>query len=99
MNMHDIILFVILPVLTVALLMSFARFLRGPSLPDRVVALDFMSTLGIGISAVFAIATDEWVFLDVATVIALTAFLATIAFAYYIEQRRTPVDGMGSDDA
>ncbi len=98
MNMHDITLFGILPALTIALLMSFARFLRGPSLPDRVVALDFMSTLGIAISAVFAIATDEWVFLDVATVIALTAFLGTIAFAYYIEQRRTPVDGMGTDD-
>jgi multicomponent Na+:H+ antiporter subunit F len=99
MTMHDIALFAIMPVMTIALLMSFLRFLRGPSLPDRVVALDFMSTVGIGIAAIFAIATDEWAFLDVATVIALTAFLGTIAFAYYIEQRRTPVDGMGTDDS
>jgi len=60
--------------------------LRGPSLPDRVMALDLLTTLGIGVIAVYAIATDQPAFLDVAIATALISFLGTVAFAYYIER-------------
>ena len=43
----------------------------------------------IGIIAFVAIVSDESGLFDVATVLALTTFLGTIAFAYYIEQRGT----------
>jgi multicomponent Na+:H+ antiporter subunit F len=46
-----------------------------------------MTTLGIAVVAAYAIATDQPIFIDVATVVALVSFLATIAFAYYIEKR------------
>jgi len=87
MNLQDLILLVILPLLSVAVILAFVRLVRGPSLPDRVVALDLMSTLGIGIIATYAIATEQPVFLDVASVLALITFLGTVAFAYYLEQR------------
>jgi multicomponent Na+:H+ antiporter subunit F len=87
MNLHDLILMVILPLLSVAIILAFVRLVRGPSLPDRVVAMDLMSTLGIGVIAAYAIATDQPVFLDVASVLALITFLGTVAFAYYLEQR------------
>jgi multicomponent Na+:H+ antiporter subunit F len=87
MNLQDLILMVILPLLSVAVILAFVRLVRGPSLPDRVVALDLMSTLGIGIIAAYAIATEQPVFLDVASVLALITFLGTVAFAYYLEQR------------
>ena len=73
--------------LAVAVVLAFLRLLRGPSLPDRVVALDLMTTLGIAVVAAYAIATDQPVFIDVATVVALVSFLGTIAFAYYMEKR------------
>ncbi len=76
-----------LPILMVAIALVFIRLVRGPSLPDRVVALDLMTTLGIAIGAVYAIATHQAIFIDVATVIALVSFLGTIAFAYYLEKR------------
>jgi multicomponent Na+:H+ antiporter subunit F len=41
----------------------------------------------MGIIAVYAIATEQAVFLDVATVVALIAFLGTIAFAAYLQRR------------
>ena len=74
------------PLLAVAVLLAFVRLVRGPTLPDRVVALDLIATLMIGIVAVYAIATHEAVLLDLAIVLALISFLGTVAFAHYIER-------------
>ena len=87
MTLDDFTLYVILPVLALAVVMVFVRLVRGPSLPDRVVAIDLMNTLGIGIIASYAIATGQVAFLDVAIAMALISFLGTVAFAYYIERR------------
>ena len=69
--------------LTVAL--SFFRLRQGPSLPDRVVALDLLTTVGIAVTAVYAMVMDQPSIMDVATVLALISFLGTIAFAYYVD--------------
>jgi multicomponent Na+:H+ antiporter subunit F len=73
--------------LMVAIILAFVRLMRGPSLPDRVVALDLTSTLSLGIIAAFAVASGETVYLDVGIVLALIAFLGTVAFARYLEKR------------
>ena len=71
-----------------AIVLAFLRLVRGPSLPDRVVALDLVTILAVAFSALFAIAADEPAFLDVAIALALVAFLATIAFARFAERRK-----------
>ena len=73
--------------LALASVLSVYRVLRGPSLPDRVVALDLIATLVVGITIVYSIQTDTAVILDVAIVFALIAFLGTVAFASYIERK------------
>ncbi|MBV7339205.1 cation:proton antiporter [Chloroflexi bacterium TSY] len=70
------------------LLVAF-RVARGPHLLDRVVALDFMAVVAVGMLGVYAIATDQPAYLDVAAVIALLSFLSTVGFAYYVERQRT----------
>lgn len=87
MNLTDLALYVALPMLTVAILLTLVRLGKGPQMPDRVVALDLLSTLGIGILAVYAMGTNQPVYLDAATFLALISFLGTIAFAYYLEKR------------
>jgi multicomponent Na+:H+ antiporter subunit F len=72
--------------LTVAFIMAVIRMVRGPSLPDRIVALDLISYLAIGFIAVTTLVSGQGVFLDVALALALIAFLAVIAFARYVEQ-------------
>lgn len=89
MNLQDLIFFFILPVLTMAMLLAFVRLVRGPSLPDRVVALDLMATIVIGIVSVYSIATGQSAYLDVAVILALIAFLGTVAFAYYIQREES----------
>jgi len=77
---------VALALVGVAVLLSFVRLVRGPDLANRVVAVDLLSALGVGIAGVAAVASGDPVYLDVALVLALIAFLGTVAFARYAEQ-------------
>lgn len=72
--------------LSSALFLAFYRLVRGPSLPDRVIALDTIGTISVGFIAVYSIMTNRPVFLDIAIVLALIAFLGTVAFARYLEK-------------
>jgi multicomponent Na+:H+ antiporter subunit F len=76
-----------LTMLSIALLLAFVRLARGPSLPDRVIALDLISILAAASTAVYAVLAGESVFLDVAIVLALISFLGTVAFARYLEKQ------------
>jgi multicomponent Na+:H+ antiporter subunit F len=77
-------------ILGVAIIASLARLLVGPSLPDRVVALDLIGFLSIGLLSVFSIVTQRYELLGVALVAALILFLGTAAFALYLERRAEP---------
>jgi multicomponent Na+:H+ antiporter subunit F len=77
---------VVLPLLSLAVLLTFVRLARGPSLPDRVIAFDLLATLGIAVLAAYSVATDQPAFLDVGLVLALVSFLGTVAFAHYMER-------------
>ncbi|MBN2470797.1 MAG: cation:proton antiporter [Anaerolineae bacterium] len=87
MTLTDVALLIVLPLLIGSIVLTFIRLVRGPKLPDRVVALDFLSMIGISITAVYAIASGQPLFLDVALVLALISFLGTVALAFYIERR------------
>lgn len=76
-----------LGVLSIALLFTFYRLVRGPSIPDRVVALDASATLIVGMICLYSITSAEPVFLRVAMVVALVSFVGTVAFAYYLQMR------------
>jgi len=72
---------------TVALVLVIYRIMRGPTLPDRVLALDMLVSVGIGYVAIIAIKTGYMLYLDIAISLGLVGFLATVAFARYILQR------------
>jgi multicomponent Na+:H+ antiporter subunit F len=73
--------------LSIAMALAFSRLVRGPTLPDRVIALDLFAILSTGFLTVYAIDSEQQVYLDVAIVLALIAFLGTVAFALYMERR------------
>jgi multicomponent Na+:H+ antiporter subunit F len=76
-----------LALLTLAVLLSFVRLARGPSLADRILALDTMTTLAIGYISVLAVRTGIMLYLDVAIALGLVGFLSTIALARYLLHR------------
>lgn len=77
-----------------AIVLVAIRLLRGPSLPDRVIALDLLGTVAAGAVGIFAIEREEPVILYVAILLALLLFVGTVAFSYYLE--RSPAIGEGS---
>lgn len=76
--------------LAAAMVLAAWRIVRGPSLPDRVVGLDLMALLAICMIGLLALTTGAAAYLDAALALALVAFLGTIAFARYAEQRQAP---------
>jgi len=74
--------------LFVLLLCSFLclyRILRGPTAPDRVVAIDILGILVVGFCAVLGISTGRNWYMDIGIAWGLQSFVATIALAKYIE--------------
>ena len=72
--------------LVVALLAAAYRLIAGPTLSDRVVALDMISMLLVVFLVVFKMISGVNAYIYVAIGLALISFLATVAFAHYIER-------------
>jgi len=87
MSLYEYLYYIILPILSLSILLVFIRFVKGPNIVDRVLALDLIITIGLGIIAVYSMISLQATFLDIAMILALIAFLGTIAFSYYLEKR------------
>ena len=71
--------------LGVALLIAVVRLVKGPTLPDRIVAMDLIGVLVVSLIVVLAASTEVTATLDAAIVIALIGFVGTLAYATYVE--------------
>lgn len=89
MNLETYLIYVIMPILCLAIIFVFIRFLKGPQIVDRVISLDLIITIGVGVIGIFSIISNKSNFLDDAMILALIAFLGTVAFSYYLEKRNT----------
>ncbi len=87
MDLSNYINYVILPILAISVLLIFIRLFKGPTVADRVIALDLLITTGVGMITVYSISVEQSVFIDVAMILALIAFLGTIAFSFYLRKR------------
>ncbi len=72
--------------LGLALLIAVVRLVKGPTLPDRIVAMDLIGVLVVGLIVVLAASTGIRATLDAAIVIALIGFVGTVAYATYVER-------------
>lgn len=70
--------------LLIAVALVVVRLIRGPTLADRILALDVITTLAIGLIATFAVRTGFTLYLDIAIALGLLGFLSTVAFARYL---------------
>jgi multicomponent Na+:H+ antiporter subunit F len=82
-----------LTVVTVSIALAFFRVVRGPSLPDRVMALDMIGLMSVSAIVLVALVTGQPVLLDAAIALALVSFLGTLAFARFVERRNRGSDG------
>lgn len=83
----DIVLYICFFLISAAILMIFFRLLTGPTLIDRIVALDLFITASIGMISTYSIFLNQTIFLDVVVIMTLLAFLGTVAFSFYYEKQ------------
>jgi multicomponent Na+:H+ antiporter subunit F len=76
--------------LVAAMLLTAVRVVLGPTLADRVLALDQMVAIAIGFIAVVVVRTGIDLYIDIALALGLVGFLATAAFARYIDVAGRP---------
>lgn len=82
-------------VLGISFLLTAWRVIKGPTLPDRVIALDMLVGIVMGFIALIAIRTGFTLYIDIAISLGLVGFLATVAFARFVlsRKRREGEDG------
>lgn len=73
--------------LLLALFFAAIRLVLGPSMADRIVALELIASTLMGVLATYAVYYQVPQALDVAVVLALTGFLAAIAVSRYLVRR------------
>ncbi len=76
-----------LALLCLSFFFAVIRVVRGPTLPDRILALDMLVAAAIGFIAVIGIKTGYALYVDIAIALGLVGFLATVAFARFIMTR------------
>ncbi len=71
--------------LLIFMVFSLLRGALGPTIPDRVVALDTINTLVVASMIIFAAYFEEVIFVDIAIIYALLSFVTTLYIAKYLE--------------
>jgi multicomponent Na+:H+ antiporter subunit F len=84
-------------ILVVALLLTVYRAVVGPTLPDRIIALDMLVGIVIGFIAVIALRTGYTLYIDIAIALGLVGFLATVAFARFVLARGRVGEGEANE--
>ncbi len=70
-----------------AMLMSLWRLLRGPSVPDRILALDTLYINTIALLILFGMHLDSSIYFEAALIIAMLGFVSTVMLSKYVMRR------------
>ncbi|KYG35072.1 Na(+)/H(+) antiporter subunit F1 [Alkalihalobacillus trypoxylicola] len=85
--MFDTILTIVLVVVTISILLSSIRAFIGPTISDRIVALDTVGLLLISFIGMLMMVQDTHAYTDVIIVVAIIAFVSSVSIALFIERR------------
>ena len=84
--MIELVCTIVTVLLLIAFAAAFVRVVIGPSLPDRVIALDMAATVVVAIILTHCVQSGSAYYIPAAISIALLSFVGTVAFALYISK-------------
>ncbi|GGA39170.1 Na(+)/H(+) antiporter subunit F1 [Psychrobacillus lasiicapitis] len=84
--MVEKILFTALALFAITIVIALVRIIKGPSIPDRAVALDMIGVNLISMIAVISIVLKTKAFLEAILILGILAFISTIAISKYVER-------------
>ncbi|MBG6288856.1 MULTISPECIES: K+/H+ antiporter subunit F [Pseudomonas] len=82
--MLGIVIPICLAVLGIAVLLTVARLIRGPSVADRILALDTLSIEAIALIVLFGIWKGSGLYFEAALLIAVMGFVSTVALCKFL---------------
>ncbi|WP_439859203.1 K+/H+ antiporter subunit F [Pseudomonas sp. MBLB4136] len=82
--MLDYVIPVCLAIMGLALLLTLARLIKGPDMPDRILALDTLYINAIALLVLFGVWLGSKLYFEAALLIAVMGFVGTVAVAKYL---------------
>lgn len=73
-------------ILTLAILCGLVRLARGPTVIDRIVAFDLITTATVGMIVLLAMRWQTALYLELILIFSLLGFFGTVAFVYYLSR-------------
>ncbi len=73
-------------IVAIGAILSVVRMIKGPDVTDRVIALDVFTTITVALFVFFAMVFDRYIYIDVALVYGLLAFIGVLVIARFIER-------------
>lgn len=84
--MIEVVCQIVMFLLLVAFCGAFVRVVLGPTLPDRVIALDMAATIVVALILTHCVQSGSYYYVPAAISIALLSFVGTVALAIYIQK-------------
>ena len=86
-TISEIVLLISFSLLLGAMILAFARLLKGPSINDRIAAMDLIASVVMGFVLVYSILINQSVYFDIPVIISLISFIGTIAVSTYLKHK------------
>ena len=86
-SISDIVLIIAFSMLLAALVLAFIRLLKGPSINDRIAAMDLIASVVMGFVLVYSVMMDKSIYFDIPVIISLISFIGTVAISTYLKNR------------
>ena len=83
----DIVLYIAFAFLMTAMIITLARLLKGPSVNDRIAAMDLIASIIMGVILVYSVLINNAIYFDIPVIISLISFIGTIAISTYLKQK------------
>jgi multicomponent Na+:H+ antiporter subunit F len=83
--MNEIAFLIFISGIILAIFLAFIRLLKGPSAPDRAVALDALTTITTALMVLLALYMKRSIFLDVALTYSVIGFIGVLSLAKFFE--------------
>ncbi|MCG8581375.1 MAG: monovalent cation/H+ antiporter complex subunit F [Bacteroidales bacterium] len=81
----DIAVLICFLCMLIAMLLAFVRLVRGPSMYDRIAAMDLIASITMGFILIYSIAIKNGMYVDIAIIISLISFIGTVAISTYLK--------------
>ncbi|WP_276313815.1 Na(+)/H(+) antiporter subunit F1 [Exiguobacterium algae] len=86
MNVLDVLIYISLAILVLAMMLMLYRVVKGPTTADRVIALDSIGIALISVVALLSILLDTTMYFEVILLLSILAFIGTVAFSKFLER-------------